>query len=415
MEIKENPFNIVEVIETVADVMLAMAFKKGLKLITFVDPQLPYKLIGDATKIIQVLNNLVSNAIKFTPKGQIAISAHLESQNETSCTVRFKCVDTGIGISKENQVKLFKQFVQVHDKPKYPTFHEGWGLGLAISKGLVDMMNGSIGIAESQPGCGTTFYFTLKFKTVQPSKPIAATLKPSAFSDVVLSISNSVERSFIVRYLEPLGVRIRSENEISDTQSACLITDDPSMLKNSNRFAKVIFIHSKLMAVDGCITILKQPVRLHKLVDALSCKGKDIKRIRMRRKSIVSTNRISVLIVEDNPVIQALLKKILLKHGISEVSCASNGLEAVEMVEQNEPFSIILMDLQMPIMNGFEATRKIRNLKDPRKSKTPIIATSANANQNCYTECIACGMNGLLSKPITIDRLLSIIEQHCSS
>lgn len=318
-------------------------------------------------------------------------------------------MDTGIGISKENQKNIFEQFVQVHNKPMYPTFHEGWGLGLAISKGLVNLMRGYIGL-ESQPGIGTTFFFILKFKKVQNSPQILATVKPSIFKNVVLSISNPVEKAFIQRYIEVLGVKVDSKNH---HHSTCFITDNPNMIEKSNGYGKVILIHEKLIPFDECVTILKQPVRFHKLVNLLSCKGKDLKIIHARRKSIASTTRISVLIVEDNPVIQTLLKQLLYKHGISSVSCAFNGLEAIEQVEKNDPFSIILMDLQMPKMNGFDATKKIRSMKDSKKSKIPIIATSANANQNCYTECIACGMNGLLSKPISIENLLNVIEQYC--
>lgn len=187
---------------------------------------------------------------------------------------------------------------------------------------------------------------------------------PPVFKEVIISIKNPVARYCLVRYLQGLDVKIIEQLNSSST---CLITDSQNV-HNLSEFQRVILLHTLQTSVDtkdSNVIILKQPVRLQKLVDALQFEEKN-DHIN-RRKPILKTSSktgISVLLVEDNPIIQSLLKKLLSKHGICNVTSAFNGVDAIKKVEkQNYLFDIILMDIQMPIMNGFETTRRIRNMK----------------------------------------------------
>jgi two-component system sensor histidine kinase/response regulator len=368
VEFTYSPMSILSLVESTAETYSAIASKKGLILVTFVDPALPHQIIAPAKRISQILNNFTSNAIKFTKSGYVFVSALLASSTKTHTTIEFKCKDTGIGIAKENYHRIFKDFVQLNDK-KSPTFFEGWGLGLSITKKLAGMMNGTITF-ESELGKGSTFSFTCTFEN-NGRDTIRDSLKPSLCKKVFVCL-NDVFYEPLCTYLKALGVEtIHTLLNLSEVekfpkeyiQESTLIIGDKLEFEKVQMFQKIIIIGTNMeiskripLDLQSRIIVLREPVRLYKLMDSLSGKRRSLPSIcgdtlelfqsRCREKQL------SILIVEDNPVIQSLLKNLLRKSGIKNITCASNGKEAVEIVErEKEPFSTILMDLQMPIVS----------------------------------------------------------------
>lgn len=301
------PFNAIFLIQDVARLLVELARKKGLVLSTCVDHGIPQFVIGEPTRLRQVLLNLIGNAIKFTERGEVALKAAVENRNEHEVTVRFSVTDTGIGISEEDRRFLFKPFSQV-DNSNTRRFG-GTGLGLAISHRLVDLMGGEIRV-ESQPGTGSTFSFDIPFQ---------------------------------------LEVHPQSRFEI---------TPSPA-----NR------------QLDGCC---------------------------------LPTAKL-VLIVEDDPVLRMLTVKQLIKLGVQS-QCVSNGQQAIEAV-QAIGFDLILMDCHMPNMNGFEATKIIRELELANDRHIPIIAMTAGAMAGDKDGCLAAGMDDYLSKPFALQELGEKLSQ----
>lgn len=353
--------SILEAVETVAEIQASGAQKKGLELLTYVDPKIPQEVKGDATRIKQILSNFLTNAIKFTKTGYILLSAELISISENQAQIMFKCIDTGIGIRKQNQKKVFQRFVQVEDDKRV-----GWGLGLKICNELVKLMKGKIGL-QSTFGKGSTFWYTITLP-VLVKDPISSKLIPSTYPNVVLANSNPVSVEILRKYLTALGVKnISMIEKPSKIQGPTLFIIDESQIryapqKLEDNQKQVILvtrnegIKSRLnQNVENPFQTLKlkKPVQLFRLMKILAPKRRSItgcSHFMIQIPSIaVEGKSISALVVEDNIVVQKMLEKLLRKCGVSEVVCAMNGVEALQIIESKvEPFDLIFMDVQMP-------------------------------------------------------------------
>nr|WP_320025519.1 ATP-binding protein [uncultured Acetobacterium sp.] len=326
LSIESIEFDLLKTVEDSLSMFLPKVLEKKLSLKTNFDPTIPKYVLGDPARVGQILSNLISNAIKFTDSGEIIMTVHLGSYKHKKAEIIFEISDTGIGISEEQQQKLFKPFVQ--GDPSTTRKYGGSGLGLAIAKELIHLMDGTIHICSTF-GTGTTFNFNLFF-----------------------------------------GSKLVIENDKVEFEK--LKPVNPEALVSENTTQSV--------------------------------------------ETNLDLSNLNILLVEDNLTNQKIVSKILKLHN-NDCDLAGNGQEALEAV-QNKDYDLILMDCQMPMMDGYESTIAIRSLKGPKKD-IPIIAMTANAMEGDQEKCLAAGMNDYLSKPIDYDKMLRLLaiygkKQHAS-
>ena len=450
MKLEALDFNLATCIEEVADLFAPAAFAKGLEIGTFIHHDLPIDLRGDVSRLRQILTNLVGNAIKFTRCGEVVIEAILESETAAAATIAFSVSDTGIGIPEDAQERLFHPFAQVD--ASMTRRYGGTGLGLAISRQLVELMGGSIGV-ESRPKAGSKFWFTLTFEkqseclSAQESYSYAATqITPITTPDLtklrLLVVDDNETNRTIVRYqvsawgikvdeaenatiaLQKLRDRARSRTpydlaildmqmpEIDGEMLGLQIKSDPALA--STKLIMLTSVHrwdgADRMAELGFSAYLIKPVKQSKLLDCImSTLSPTLSSIRAVEKTILSpvrplvgaTSKLKILLVEDNIVNQKVTLNQL-KHLGYTADVAANGKEAIEMLDQI-PYNLVLMDCQMPILDGYAATRAIREQQSQRQSV--IIALTANAMLEDRERCLAAGMDDYLSKPISKEKL----------
>jgi two-component system, sensor histidine kinase and response regulator len=444
-------FSVVQIVESQTDLMAPKYKSKHHSFLTYIDPQIPEFLKGDPGRIGQILLNLIGNAIKFTEKGTVLVKVELlDSPTPINSAgpfqIKFSVQDTGIGIPKEAQSVLFQPFMQA-DRSMSRKFG-GTGLGLSICKRLAELMHGQIGV-ESIEGQGSCFWFTLPL--VAGQRPSTDPLIPRGdlhnFKILVVDqdpISSEILHNYIVRWGATNG---RASNPDScceillrEAQSGIpydlvLIGMDGDSLQLGQRIAndpllkktKMVLVTNYDLPIEtldyqkaGFQAHIEKPFKQSQIFDCLV--------------SVVSGNKINspvsgfdsqpsetshqekkgrILLVEDNPVNQLVAKSMLEKFGYNVLPVA-NGEEALAQFEMAD-FDLVLMDCQMPVMDGFEATKAIRQLKDPRKKNVPIIALTANAMKDDEDKCLKAGMNDYLSKPIRKESLENKISKWLSA
>jgi len=446
LELETIDFDLRSTIEGVASLMAQKAYDKGLEIACLIQENIPTKLRGDPGRVRQILGNLVSNAIKFTKKGEIVICAEAVSETDTRIEARFSVQDTGIGIPKDRQEAVFKRFTQADGSTTRK--YGGTGLGLSISKQLVEMMGGKIGV-ESEPGKGSLFWFTAFFEKQtdwkeQPLPPLSDLIG----LHVLCIDDNATNRMILNKMISSLGCQV--ETAASGEEGLGLLrsfseSDDP---------IKIVFVDMQMPLMDGAQTARAinadeqiKPVSIviltsigkrgdAKLCEEIGCAGyllKPIRKIDLMEtlRAIVGQNKLlqiekpkgvitrhsiienktslpPILIAEDNPINQKLTVTMLEKAGY-KVKTVENGLQAIEAMK-HEHFSLVLMDIQMPEMDGFEATKIIRSMENIQ-SKTPIIAMTAHAMSGDREKCIESGMDDYISKPIQPEELFKIIDK----
>ncbi|HTL88092.1 MAG TPA: GAF domain-containing protein [Leptolyngbya sp.] len=445
MKLEALDFNLATCIEDVADLFAPAAFAKGLEIGTLIHHNLPIDLRGDISRLRQILTNLVGNAIKFTKQGEVVIEAVLASETETAAAIAFSIADTGIGIPEEAQARLFHPFAQVD--ASMTRRYGGTGLGLAISRQLVELMGGSIEV-ESRPKVGSKFWFTLTFEkqsqclSAQESYRYAATqITPIAAPDLtqlrLLMVDDNETNRTIVRYqVSAWGIHVdEAENatialqklrgqvelgtpydlaildmqmpEIDGETLGSQIKSDPTLA--TTKLIMLTSVHhwdgATRMAELGFSAYLIKPVKQARLLD---CIISTIAPPKSAGKTIVSpvstppnqaNSKLKILLVEDNIVNQKVTLNQL-KHLGYTADVAANGKEAIEMLDQI-PYNLILMDCQMPILDGYAATKLIR----AQQHQSVIIALTANAMLEDRERCLAAGMDDYLSKPISKENL----------
>lgn len=447
MELETTDFNLRTIVENVAVNFSQRAAAKGLELVCIVDPQTPVLLRGDPNRLRQVLNNLVGNAVKFTEQGEIVITVQPIAQTSSQATISFSVRDTGIGIPLDRQAHIFERFTQadMSTTRKYG----GSGLGLAISTQLVELMGGKISLI-SEPGSGSTFSFSAVFHRQEVlEQPPHELIALSHRKHVLVADPNASSRQSLRTELEKVGFAV-SECEdrasfIAFLQSAdnnripvqlamvdyrLLLVNhqlslpaeiEPLIINDKLKILVLTTLGTHISQDDchriGCRTTLIKPVRQQALYNALQAAFS----IPMPTEAIVnppaesrptasglktSTPR-HILLVEDNPVNRKVVINLLNKFGHT-VEEAENGRIAMEKTAQKN-FDLILMDIQMPEMDGYEATLRIRSREGAAKH-TPIIAMTARALAGDVERCLASGMDAYLSKPIKPRELFNAIE-----
>jgi len=443
-------FDVAAVVASVGELCGPRAHAKGLDLGIFVDPSMPQRLRGDPSRLRQILLNLVGNAIKFTESGGVAVEVSDlgEPRTGNEVVLLFKITDSGIGIPKDVQGRLFTKFTQA-DSSTTRRFG-GTGLGLAISKQLVERMGGRIGL-ESEPGKGSTFWFTVRFAAAENQAAAKRTEEDSGLRGLRALVvdGNRVNRLIFEKLMVSWGMSVRSvENgpaalkALDDAWRAGQPFDvaliDRSMagmdgetlgrrIRANPAFAAM---HLVLVApfgdpVDGATknkaaefaARLCKPVSQTQLLTCLrDLVGAPAPRPRRDRTGQAPESGpkppdgrpLRILLAEDNQVNQLLTVAILEKAG-HRVDIAGNGIEAVEAV-LNRPYDIVLMDIQMPEMDGIQATRRIRALPDG-KGRIPIIAITANAMRGDRERLLQAGMNDYVAKPIDRTHLFEVIRR----
>ncbi|MBF0550357.1 MAG: AAA family ATPase [Deltaproteobacteria bacterium] len=441
IEMERVEFRLTQVLENLSDMFRDQAAEKGLNLVISAANDTPEVLVGDPMRVGQVLTNLISNALKFTHHGGVVVNVIMERIPSEHARLKFCVRDSGIGISKPELPRLFDPFTQADDS--ITRKYGGTGLGLAICKRLVSLMEGEIWV-ESQPGLGSEFYFTADFGL--PSQPLASNItlpKTLQGVKVLIAAKDQAVRESVQEMLLRFGcapmtadsgsavlqalsgdgpgvellivnVQLSGANGLSiirrirqTTCGACV----PVILMSNSALEET----SRVVQELGVKAVLLQPIKPSLLFDTIVGifgRGtiKDVKGIKFELDKSSLSNKLHgarVLLVEDNLLNQELAMELLLGAGL-KVDVANNGREAVSMINKDR-YDAVLMDLQMPIMDGYEASRLIR--QDPDNREIPIIAMTAHALQGISHRCLESGMNDYLSKPIEVERLFSVLSK----
>ncbi len=430
LDIETIPFDLVDLVEETCAILAPHAHAKGLELNLALPPDLTPGRLGDPTRLRQVLTNLVGNAVKFTEQGEVMVELRAVGE-----TVRFEVRDTGIGIAPEIQDRLFQPFTQA-DASTTRRFG-GTGLGLTISRQLVEQMGGWIGV-ESAPGQGSTFRFELPLPTLD-QVPTAPAVDLSGRRVLVVD-DNATNRRTLKAHLSHLGLAVVT----AETGPAALqlLSQDPAF--------DVIVLDFNMPGMDGeqlAEAMLALPgltfvprlllssgttlsaQRRHQL-GIVACLLKPVRRRQLERalREALGANRghdaaeagleptpawpgRKILVAEDNLVNQKVVARLLAKFGL-KVSLVENGAEALKQLIQ-ERFDLILMDCQMPVMDGYQATRSLRaRERSQNLARTPVIALTAHAGEGEREKCLAAGMDDYLSKPVTKQALTQILARH---
>jgi len=449
LDIEVIPFDLDDVMETLGHLLGMRAHEKGLELLLVEPPQLPTHLVGDPSRLRQVLVNLGNNALKFTDQGEVVVAIDVIERDNESVQLRFEVRDTGVGMSAEQQRKLFQPFSQADASTSRR--YGGTGLGLAISRHLVRMMGGELGV-DSMPGRGSRFHFSLRLGL--QSGPAAE--QPALRHDglrgtrVLVVDDNACAREVLCSMAESLGLTPDTATDGLDALHKIAVAegaDDPYALllldwqmpvmdglECARLLARRVQPRGPTPAVlmltafsrDEVLrrldqqklpvgALLAKPVTPSALFDAcIAALGlASVRPTRTaRREQALSSHRASlsgarVLLVEDNAINRELAFDLLSEAGIA-VSVAQDGQEALDMIEQQR-FDCVLMDCQMPVMDGYTATRALR--RHPQWKNLPIIAMTANAMVGDRDKVLAAGMNDHIAKPIRIDELFATISR----
>ncbi len=448
LELEEIPFDLHMVVEDVASAMARRAQDKGLEMVCQINPELNQKILGDPGRLRQILINLTGNAIKFTEKGEIVIQAETLSETETESTIRISVRDTGIGVPKERQAAIFDRFTQADSSTTRR--YGGTGLGLAICRQLVEAMGGRINL-DSEESWGSTFWFVISFRKYLDdiAEPSLGMISLNNVHMLVVD-DNTTNRMILTKSVAAVGSRVdvaengfealemvRKAHSANDPYRVILLDMQmPGMdgeqtleaLKQdpAGKEPRVIILTSMGQRGDvnrlealGCSGYLLKPIKQQMLKDALIMvlgqKPRKDGTGRLVTQFNVDERRkkgVKILLAEDNAVNQKLAATLLDKAGYS-VEVVANGLEAVKRVGEQH-YDAVLMDVQMPELDGFEATQRIR-LNEGGGRHTPIIAMTAHALKGDRERCLAAGMDDYISKPLQPQALLAALERSSQS
>jgi signal transduction histidine kinase len=440
-------FNLAAIVEGITDLVALPAQQKGLSLSCFVDPRVPESVVGDSRLLRQVLVNLVGNAVKFTNSGEVVIRAELQpTTGEDHLAVQFAVSDTGVGIPAESVEKLFEPFTQLDGT--FSRAHGGTGLGLAISFRLVQLMGGEL-VVDSGVGRGSTFSFSLPFALGDQSAEAARVPNLEGRTlRVLVAESSASAAETIERYVRAWGmVSTRAATAAAAIESLAAAPEDerfdvaiiaidageesvPGLARELRELAGEdgLFVIALIDAGEGTgevaaeasdaaeqvfDAVVAKPVKQAALYEALASVGAPTTRpLPAAQAPDAPTGDLGglrVLIAEDNPVNQQVLMRQASRLGL-RATAVENGKEAVDALAQDE-YDAVLMDCQMPVMDGFEATRAIREREQGGGSRIPIVAVTANALREDYERCQASGMDEFVAKPVTLAALANAIRR----
>jgi signal transduction histidine kinase/DNA-binding response OmpR family regulator len=439
LELEQQPFDLRQCVRDAVSMFGLAAARKGLELVYIVDTAVPDTVVGDVTRLRQVLTNLISNAVKFTEAGEVVLSVHGRPTAEERCSVQFVVRDTGVGISPADMARLFKPFSQLDSSTTRR--YGGTGLGLSICRQLVELMGGKLQV-ESAPGRGSSFSFAIEWQVLAaPNQPAYRSSSPVLSGKRVLILDdNSTSRSLLSQLVEVWGMQPHGAASVGEAAAA---------LAAGSRF-DVALVDCTLpgVAPGGAATELQRyhsgsnlPMVLLRTTDAASA-GADcssgIRRVASLFKPIHppdlyealvrlvggradeavpddvvvaqpgGPHSLRILLVEDNEINQKVALYMLARLGYSAVVAAS-GQAAIEAV-QRQAYDVILMDIQMPDMDGTEATQRIRQLLPP-DSQPRVVAMTAHALREDRERFLAAGMDDYLAKPVRQQDLAAVLQR----
>jgi len=442
LELESLEFKLRGSIEPTLKTLAVRAQQKDLTLLCMVAPDAPEALVGDPSRLRQVLVNLVGNSLKFTSRGGVTVGVEVEARLEESVSLHFRVKDTGIGIPPQQQARIFEAFTQV-DGSTARRFG-GTGLGLTISRQLVEMMGGRIWV-ESAPGEGSTFHFTASFgvsKAAGSPLPVA-TGQLKGMRALVVDDSLT-DRCILERVLAAWGMKPTLAEDgqqalqtlaqaVEAQEPFALVLIDANMPEMDGfQLVEEIGKNPQLSGVAlmmltsggqpgdaarcrelGLAGYFTKPVGQAELLEAVlrvvGMKPTKEKPSLVTRHSLREEGwPIRILLAEDNLVNQKLASRLLEKHG-HNVVIAANGRQALQRLESEE-FDLVLMDVQMPEMDGFETTAMIRKTEEATGAHLPIVAMTAHAMQGDKERCLTAGMDGYLSKPLNVKELLAVVQ-----
>ncbi len=430
VELEEIPFNVLEKFESAIESYGAKATQKNIELNIYIDPNIPEMIIGDPTKISQIIINLLSNAIKFTDSGgYIDILIEKVKQKNKNISIKFSVRDSGIGIALEQQNKIFDAFSQA-DSTTNRKFG-GTGLGLAISSNFVSLMGGKLDIS-SKEGEGTTFFFTLSFEEVENLKVInKLDMKLSTVGILSHDDQNSQISDNIDIYASYLNAKVTKYNfyEIINLENLPdILFFDYKYYQSKDQLDKLLKLKTKIILLldmkfkfnleaiieDKVNNIIYKPLNLTKTNNALdTAYKKSTQKIKSNKHQIDEAifENVNALVAEDNIINQKLIKHILTNFGLN-ITLANDGKEALDLRKEND-YDIIFMDIQMPVMGGIESTKEIILFEQRNNKKhIPIVALTANALAGDREIYLEAGMDNYLSKPINVEKLKKLIASY---
>ncbi len=445
VSIEQVSFNIQDVLDEVANLLSLKTEEQDIELIFDIDPHLPKMVTGDPTRLRQILLNLGNNAVKFTQEGEVIIKARHFTHSADEIVVQFTIKDTGIGISEEQQRNLFQSFSQA-DTSTTRRFG-GTGLGLAISKQLTELMGGSIWV-KSEEEQGSEFHFTVRFGRSEAGLLSETSLSDSIqISKVLVVDDNDSAREVLQSNIESMGLSCDTAN--SGEQALEML----QAIRGKGGDYELILVDWKMPEVDGvetCQRILKEfapeetpptlimvtahglehvkkaakgtqvsgyltkPITISSLYDTVARtygiegftleENEEIIEEHALHPELTGTR---ILLVEDNEINRELAEELLSQVGI-ELSIAEDGQQALEILAF-EPFDLVLMDCQMPVMDGYQATEELRRV--PKFAKLPIIAMTANVIKEDVERALEAGMNDHIAKPIQVEEMFATISK----
>jgi two-component system, sensor histidine kinase and response regulator len=444
-------FHLIPLVEGTAELLAETAREKKLTVMTFIDPAIPPFLKGDAGRLRQVLLNLIGNAMKFTAQGEVTIRATATSKpnEENKFTVHFSVKDTGIGLSDESLVRLFRPFSQA-DGSTTRKFG-GTGLGLSISRRLVEMMDGEIGVL-SEPGQGSTFWFEVPFEIGQPVDEVPFDKTGFERKKILVVDDHESARTIMQTYITSWGMQCDTASNAGTALQSIkreaylgvpydvVITD--LIMPDMDGFSLLqavknvpAYVHTKLVLCtgydasgqaekaiqEGFAAYMLKPIQQSRLFNSIAKAISDSYIIRDRRANAItpikdkdaysdpSVQSLLILLAEDNAVNQKVAISQLRTLGLTAIT-VPNGKSAVEEAARCH-YALILMDCQMPEMDGLEATRAIRRAEDGNGRRVPIVGLTAHAMEGDRERCLEAGMDDYMSKPISLERLSKILKK----
>jgi PAS domain S-box-containing protein len=437
LELEQHPFDVHECVEQALDLLGPAAAKKGLELVCSVERAVPAHVVGDITRLRQIVVNLVGNAVKFTERGEIEVTVDGAAGDEGMCELHVGVRDTGIGIPADRLDRLFRSFSQVDASTT--RHHGGTGLGLAISKRLAEMMDGRMWV-ESEPGVGSTFHFTARFAVRDAAQP--ESLRPSlpefAGKRVLVVDDNDTARRALLRRLEWWGLAATGAASGAEALDAldrepfdAAVVDRVMPGPDGFAVARAIRQHERLRALPvvllqpfgrreddahgglGVAAVLGKPVTPAQLHDVLASVFSGRARAaapapRWQFDSTMAARRpLRIVLAEDNVVNQKVALKMLERLG-HRADVAANGLEVLEALRR-QPYDVVLLDVQMPEMDGLEAARLIV-AQWPEATRPRLIGMTALAMQGDRERCLEAGMQDYVAKPVRPEDLQRALE-----
>ncbi len=451
LEIETIDFDLSVTLDSLSDLLSIKAFQKGIKFACLVENEVPLLLKGDPSRLRQILSNLAGNALKFTTQGEIFIKVSLMEETKNNATVLFEVIDTGTGIEKDKIDTLFESFTQADTS--ITRNYGGTGLGLTIASQLTELMNGKICV-KSEVGKGSNFYFTIDFEKQKNAKQKIILTDEIKDTKILIVDDNYTNHQIFKEYInllncpsdvasngtDAINMLKKAAKENHPYKLALIDMEMPNMtgielgkaIKKDKDIKNTILVMLSSSANRGDVKkinkigfagFLTKPIKKKRLFDTirtvLSIDSQNLyqsskpiitayKVEEIKKTQIKNTSGLNILLVEDNKVNQFVIKKMV-QETAKKITIANNGKEAIDFFLENT-FDLVLMDIQMPVMDGTQAIKKIRKHEKTSGLHTPIIAITANAMKGDRENFLACGADEYLAKPLKKESLISIIK-----